>query len=107
MYDKKRLGFVGRAIAGLRHFAFAVADAMDYPVTWNCAHIANGEMIRGLLDVNAGLNRFQRGSAVREDPIVKETRLARATLFAGCDEDLDKLMDRLRPQRSKTEIGSS
>ena len=38
--------------------AFAVAYEMDYLVTWNCAHIANGEMIRRLLDVNAELNRF-------------------------------------------------
>jgi len=30
----------------------------DYPPTWNCAHIANGEMIRRLLKVNAELNRF-------------------------------------------------
>lgn len=33
---------------------------------------------------------------MREDPIVKETRLARAKLFAECDEDLAKLMDRLK-----------
>lgn len=57
VYDK-RLGLVGRARADLPHFAFAVAYEMDYLVTWNCAHIANGEMIRRLLDVNAGLNRF-------------------------------------------------
>jgi len=40
------------------HFAFAVAYEMDYLLTWNCAHIANGEIIRRLLDVNAELNRF-------------------------------------------------
>lgn len=33
---------------------------------------------------------------MREDPIVKETRLARAKLFAECDQNLDKLMDRLK-----------
>jgi hypothetical protein len=30
---------------------------MDYLVTWNCQHIANGEMIRRLLDANAELRR--------------------------------------------------
>ena len=29
-----------------------------------------------------------------QDPIVEEVRLARARLFAECDEDLVKLMDR-------------
>jgi hypothetical protein len=57
VYDK-RLGLVGRARADLPHFAFAVAYEMDYLVTWNCAHIANGEMIRRLLDVNTELGRF-------------------------------------------------
>jgi len=53
-YDR-RLGLVGRARADLPHFAFAVAYEMDYLVTWNCRHIANGEMIRRLLDANAAL----------------------------------------------------
>lgn len=53
-----QLGLVGRARADVPHFAFAVAYEMDYLVTWNCAHIANGEMIRRLLHVNAELNRF-------------------------------------------------
>ena len=56
-YDQ-RLGLVGRARADLPHFAFAVAYEMDYLVTWNCAHIANGEIIRRLRDANADLNRF-------------------------------------------------
>jgi hypothetical protein len=33
---------------------------------------------------------------VREDPIVKETRLARARLFRECGEDLGRLMDHLK-----------
>ena len=33
---------------------------------------------------------------MREDPIVQETRQARAKLFAECNEDLGKLMDRLK-----------
>lgn len=56
VYDE-RLGLRGKSRADLPHFAFAVIYEMDYLVSWNCAHIANGEMIRRLLDVNAELNR--------------------------------------------------
>src|SRR5438128_1695279 len=56
-YDQK-LGLVGRTRADLPHFAFAVAYEMDYLVTWNCAHIANGEIVRRLRDANMELNRF-------------------------------------------------
>jgi len=55
-YDR-RLGLAGRGRADLPHFAFAVAYQMDYLVTWNCRHIANGEVIRRLLDANAALQR--------------------------------------------------
>ena len=55
-YDR-RLPLVGRARADLPHFAFAVGYQMDYLVTWNCRHIANGEVIRRLLDANAELQR--------------------------------------------------
>ena len=30
---------------------------MDYLVTWNCAHIANGTVIRRLMDINSELQR--------------------------------------------------
>ena len=33
---------------------------------------------------------------MRQNPIVQETRQARAKLFAECNEDLDKLMERLK-----------
>ena len=52
-----RLGLVGRARADLVHIAFAVAYEMDYLITWNCRHIANGIMIRRLADANAELGR--------------------------------------------------
>jgi len=55
-YDR-RLGLVGRARADLPHVAFAVAYRMDYLVTWNCRHLANGEVIRRLLGANAELRR--------------------------------------------------
>jgi hypothetical protein len=53
-YDQRlRLG--ERARADLPHVAFAVAYAMDYLVTWNGAHLANGEVIRWLREVNVEL----------------------------------------------------
>jgi len=54
---ERRLGFEGTARADLPHLAFAVAYELDYLVTWNCAHLANGEIIRRLLEVNADLHR--------------------------------------------------
>jgi len=50
-YDQE-LGLHGRARADLPHFAFAVVYEMDYLVTWNCTHIANGTIIRRLLYLN-------------------------------------------------------
>jgi hypothetical protein len=55
-YDE-RLGFVGRARADIVHLALAVAYGMDYVVTWNCRHLANGETIRRLRDANEELHR--------------------------------------------------
>ncbi len=55
-YDGQ-LGLSGKARADIPHFAFAVSYEMDYLVTWNCAHIANGEIIRRLMSVNSELNR--------------------------------------------------
>jgi predicted nucleic acid-binding protein len=52
-----RLGLVGRARADLAHLAFAVAYGLEYLVTWNCHHLANGEMIRRLRDANDELGR--------------------------------------------------
>jgi len=57
IYDKK-LGLSGRSKADLPHFAFTVAYKMDYLITWNCSHIANGEIMRRLLDINLELGLF-------------------------------------------------
>ncbi len=54
---ERTLALSGRARADVPHFAYAVAYRMDYLVTWNCAHIANGETIQRLLRVNGELNR--------------------------------------------------
>lgn len=55
-YDKT-LGLSGKARADIPHFAFAVSHQMDYLVTWNCSHIANGQMIKRLMGVNSELER--------------------------------------------------
>jgi len=47
-----RLGLTGSAMTDLPHFAYAVAYNMDYLVTWNCKHIANGHVIRRLMEIN-------------------------------------------------------
>jgi predicted nucleic acid-binding protein len=52
-----RLGLVGSAAADLPHLAYAVAYNMDYLVTWNCKHIANGQVIRRLNVVNTEIGR--------------------------------------------------
>ncbi len=57
MHYDRNLGLSGRARADIPHFAYAVSYQVDYLVTWNCTHIANGEMIRRLLKVNAELSR--------------------------------------------------
>ncbi|MGE5549599.1 MAG: type II toxin-antitoxin system VapC family toxin [Bacteroidota bacterium] len=43
----------GSAIRDAAHLAFACVYAMDFLVTWNCAHIANGEVIKRLTRINA------------------------------------------------------
>jgi hypothetical protein len=51
------LGLAGRARADIPHLAYAVSYQVDYLVTWNCSHIANGEMIRRLFRANVELKR--------------------------------------------------
>lgn len=55
-YDRN-LNLSGRSRADIPHIAYAVSYGMDYLVTWNCSHIANGEMIQRLLKTNAELRR--------------------------------------------------
>lgn len=47
-----QLGLVGSATGDLPHLAFAVAYNMDYLVTWNCKHLANGRVIKKLSQIN-------------------------------------------------------
>ena len=43
----------GSAIRDAAHLAFACVYEMDFVVTWNCSHIANGEIIKRLTRINA------------------------------------------------------
>jgi hypothetical protein len=52
-----RLNFPPQAQADVLHIAFAVSYGLDYLVTWNCKHIANGYFIRRLLRVNQEIRR--------------------------------------------------
>ncbi|MBI3097585.1 MAG: type II toxin-antitoxin system VapC family toxin [Planctomycetes bacterium] len=49
----KELSIPARAIADAAHLAFACAYAVDYLMTWNCAHIANAMIRRRLSELNA------------------------------------------------------
>jgi len=42
-----------RAIRDAAHLAFACVYELDFLVTWNCTHIANGQVIRHLSRLNA------------------------------------------------------
>jgi len=42
-----------RAIRDAAHLAFACVYELDFLVTWNCTHIANGQVIRRLAQLNA------------------------------------------------------
>lgn len=56
-YYEEKLGLPESAKVDLVHIAFAVSYEVDYLMTWNCAHIANGEVIRKLIQLNNDMNR--------------------------------------------------
>lgn len=41
------------ALRDATHLAVASVHGMDYVVTWNCTHIANGEIIKKLIRINS------------------------------------------------------
>lgn len=49
------LAFPAKALRDAAHLAFACGYELDYLVTWNCTHIANAEIRRGLMSINATL----------------------------------------------------
>src|SRR5262249_36591292 len=48
-----QLALPGKAIRDAAHLAFARGYELDYLVTWNCTHIANTEIRRRLMAINA------------------------------------------------------
>jgi hypothetical protein len=51
----KQLGLPPRAYRDAIHLAVASIHCMDYLVSWNCAHIANGEIIKKVMGINIHL----------------------------------------------------
>jgi hypothetical protein len=51
----KRLQIPDKALRDAIHIAIASVHSIDYLVTWNCKHIANGEIIKKLMSINNGL----------------------------------------------------
>lgn len=49
------LTFPTKALRDAAHLAFACGYELDYLVTWNCTHIANAEIRRRLMAINAAL----------------------------------------------------
>lgn len=51
----KRLNIPERALRDAAHLAIASVHNIDYLITWNCTHLANGEIIKKLLKINEKL----------------------------------------------------
>lgn len=51
----EKLGLPNKASLDILHLAYSVAYEMDYLLTWNCAHLANGIIIRRLQNINNSL----------------------------------------------------
>ena len=47
------LGIPERAIRDAAHLAFACVYEIDFLLTWNCAHLANAQVVRRLTRLNA------------------------------------------------------
>lgn len=51
----ERLNIPEKSIRDAIHLAVACVHNIDYLVTWNCRHIANGEVIKKLMKINEPL----------------------------------------------------
>jgi hypothetical protein len=51
------LGLPSKAHVDIIHIACATAYELDFLVTWNCRHIANGAVIRRLIECNMAAGR--------------------------------------------------
>ena len=47
-----KLNIPEKSIRDAAHLAIACVHNIDYLVTWNCTHIANGEIIKKLIAIN-------------------------------------------------------
>jgi len=54
----ERLQIPQKALRDAIHLAVASVHGMDYLVTWNCTHIANGEIIKKLMKINTEMGIF-------------------------------------------------
>ena len=50
-----QLGLPKKALRDATHLAFACGYELEYLITWNCTHIANAELRRRLIALNATL----------------------------------------------------
>ena len=48
-----RLGLPTKAYSDAIHIAVACNHDIDYLVTWNCSHIANGVIIKQVIEINS------------------------------------------------------
>ncbi len=69
----KQLGLHPQAGTDILHIAFAVAYEVDYLLTWNCKHIANGHVIRRLQGINRRGERATPVIVTPEELLLKPT----------------------------------
>ncbi len=67
----KELGLPDGAAVDVLHIAIAVVHRMDFLLTWNCAHIANGEVVRRLRTLNDGALKRQTPIIVTPEELVR------------------------------------
>ena len=48
----EKLGIPDKSFRDAAHLAVACIHSVDYFVTWNCTHLANGEIIKKLIEIN-------------------------------------------------------
>jgi len=51
----ERLNIPEKSFRDAAHLAIACVHNIDYLVTWNCAHLANGEVIKKLMKINESI----------------------------------------------------
>ena len=67
---EKALGLPANARVDVLHIAFASAYELDFLVTWNCAHLANGAVIRRLHGLHEEMKRTTPAIITPEELIV-------------------------------------